>query len=115
LSQRTKVAIMCLRSWLWLMCVIAFLLNMELAYVRNSFFVEYGARVASDFDDGHQCFGGNEAYIIASGLHGLRLCDIMTQGLIGLIEYSYHQDIPSFSEAHLQRTLGFSVLGSKQF
>jgi hypothetical protein len=33
-------------------------------------------------------------------------CDILTQGLIGLIEYSYHQGIPSFSEAHLQRTLG---------
>jgi hypothetical protein len=26
-------------------------------------------------------------------------CDIMSQGLIGLIEYSYHQDIPSFWEA----------------
>jgi hypothetical protein len=28
-------------------------------------------------------------------------CDILTQGLIELIEYSYHQDIPSFSEAQL--------------
>jgi hypothetical protein len=28
-------------------------------------------------------------------------CDILTQGLIGLIEYSYHQGIPSFLEAHL--------------
>jgi hypothetical protein len=26
-------------------------------------------------------------------------CDILTQHLIGLIEYSYHQGIPSFSEA----------------
>jgi hypothetical protein len=26
-------------------------------------------------------------------------CDIVAQGLIGLIEYSYHQGIPSFSEA----------------
>jgi hypothetical protein len=26
-------------------------------------------------------------------------CDILAQGLIGLIEYSYHQDIPSFLEA----------------
>jgi hypothetical protein len=25
--------------------------------------------------------------------------DILTQGLIGLIEYSYHQGIPSFPEA----------------
>jgi hypothetical protein len=33
-------------------------------------------------------------------------CDILTQGLIGLIEYSYHQDIPSFPEAQLKRTLG---------
>jgi hypothetical protein len=23
-------------------------------------------------------------------------CDLLTQGLIGLIEYSYHQGIPSF-------------------
>jgi hypothetical protein len=28
-------------------------------------------------------------------------CDILAQGLIGLIEYSYHQCIPSFLEAHL--------------
>jgi hypothetical protein len=28
-------------------------------------------------------------------------CDILTQGLIGLIEYSYHQGIPSFPKAHL--------------
>jgi hypothetical protein len=42
-------------------------------------------------------------------------CDILTQGLIGLIEYSNHQGTPSFPEAHLQRTLGLSVLGSEQF
>jgi hypothetical protein len=42
-------------------------------------------------------------------------CDILTQDLIGLIEYSYHQGIPSFPEGHLQRTLGLSVLGPKQF
>jgi hypothetical protein len=28
-------------------------------------------------------------------------CDILTKGLIGFIEYSYHQDIPSFSKAKL--------------
>jgi hypothetical protein len=28
-------------------------------------------------------------------------CDILAQGLIGLIEYSYHQGIASFLEAHL--------------
>jgi hypothetical protein len=44
LNQRTKVAIMRLRSWLWLMW-------------HNSLFVEYVASVASDFDDGDQCFG----------------------------------------------------------
>jgi hypothetical protein len=33
-------------------------------------------------------------------------CDILTQGLIGFIEYSNHQDIPSFSEVQLKRTLG---------
>jgi hypothetical protein len=42
-------------------------------------------------------------------------CDILTQDLIGLIEYSYHQDIPSFLEVHLQRTLVLSVFGSEQF
>jgi hypothetical protein len=33
-------------------------------------------------------------------------CDILTHGLIGFIEYSYHQGIPSFSEAHLQKNSG---------
>jgi hypothetical protein len=42
-------------------------------------------------------------------------CDILTQGLIGLIEYSYHQGIPSILEAHLQRTPGLSVLALEQF
>jgi hypothetical protein len=42
-------------------------------------------------------------------------CGILTQGLIELIEYSYHQGIPSFLKAHLQRTPELSVLGSNQF
>jgi hypothetical protein len=42
-------------------------------------------------------------------------CDILAQGFIGLIEYSYNQGIPSFLEAHLQRTLGLSVFGPEQF
>jgi hypothetical protein len=42
-------------------------------------------------------------------------CDILTQCLIGLIEYPYHQGIPSFLKAYLQRTLGLSVLGLEQF
>jgi hypothetical protein len=42
---------------------------------------------------------------INNGYNGVS-CDILTQGLIGLIEYSYHQGIPSFLEAQLQRTLG---------
>jgi hypothetical protein len=50
----------------------------------------------------------------ASLLRGVD-CDILTQGLIGLIEYSYHQDIPSFLKVHLQRTLGLNVLGPEQF
>jgi hypothetical protein len=32
-----------------------------------------------------------------------------------LIEYSYHQGIPSFPKAHLQRTLGLSVFDLEQF
>jgi hypothetical protein len=42
-------------------------------------------------------------------------CDILAQGLIGLIEYSYHHGIPSFPKAHLQRTVGLSVLDPEQF
>jgi hypothetical protein len=41
--------------------------------------------------------------------------DIPAQGLIRLIEYSYHQGIPSFPEAHLQITPGLSVLAPEQF
>jgi hypothetical protein len=41
--------------------------------------------------------------------------DILTQCLIWLIEYSYHQSIPSFLEAHLQKTPGLSMLGPEQF
>jgi hypothetical protein len=39
-------------------------------------------------------------------------CDILAQGLIGLIEYSYHQGIPYFLEAQLKRTMRLSVLDS---
>jgi hypothetical protein len=41
-------------------------------------------------------------------------CDILAQGLIGLIEYSYQQGT-SFLEAYLKRTSRLSVLGSEQF
>jgi hypothetical protein len=36
-------------------------------------------------------------------------CDILTQGLIGWIEYSYHEGIPSFLKAQLERTPGLNV------
>jgi hypothetical protein len=39
------------------------------------------------------------------------LCDILAQGLIGLIEYSYQQGASSFSEVYLEKTSGLSVLG----
>jgi hypothetical protein len=42
-------------------------------------------------------------------------CDILTQDLIGLIEYSYHQGIHSFLKVHLQRTLGLNMLDLEQF
>jgi hypothetical protein len=42
-------------------------------------------------------------------------CDMFTPGLIGLIEYSYHQGLPSFLKAHLQRTLRLSMLGPEKF
>jgi hypothetical protein len=42
-------------------------------------------------------------------------CGILTQSLIGLIEYSYHQGIPSFLEAQLKRTPRLSMLDPEQF
>ena len=42
-------------------------------------------------------------------------CDILAQGSIGLIGYSYQQGIPSFPEAHSKRTPRLSVLGPEQF
>jgi hypothetical protein len=41
--------------------------------------------------------------------------DILAQGLIELIEYSYQQGASSFSEAYLKRTSRLSVLGLEQF
>jgi hypothetical protein len=41
--------------------------------------------------------------------------DILTQGLIELIEYSYQQGASSFSEVYLERTSRLSVLGLEQF
>jgi hypothetical protein len=37
--------------------------------------------------------------------------DILVQGLIELIEYSYQQDVSSFSEAYLERTSKLSGFG----
>ena len=42
-------------------------------------------------------------------------CDILAQGLIGLIEYSYQHGMPSFPEAHSQRTPRLSMLGLEQY
>jgi hypothetical protein len=41
--------------------------------------------------------------------------DILTQGLIELIEYSFQHDASSFSEAYLERTSKLSVLGLEKF
>jgi hypothetical protein len=41
--------------------------------------------------------------------------DILAQGLIELIEYSYQQGASSFSEAYLERTSKLSVLALEQF
>jgi hypothetical protein len=41
--------------------------------------------------------------------------DILAQGLIELIEYSYQQGASSFSEAYLERTSKLSVIGLEQF
>jgi hypothetical protein len=37
------------------------------------------------------------------------------KALIGLLEYSYNQDIPSFHKVQLQRISGLSMLGPEQF
>jgi hypothetical protein len=41
-------------------------------------------------------------------------CDILAQGLIELIEYSYQQGVSSFLEAYLKRTNMLGMLGLKQ-
>jgi hypothetical protein len=41
--------------------------------------------------------------------------DILAQGLIELIEYSYQQGASSFLEAYVERTSKLSVLGLEQF
>jgi hypothetical protein len=41
--------------------------------------------------------------------------DILVQGLIKLIVYSYQQGASSFSEAYLKRTSKLSVFGLEQF
>jgi hypothetical protein len=52
-----KVAIMHLHSWLRLTW-------------SNSLFVEYGASVASNFDDGYQCFVGMKLILFLRGYMG---------------------------------------------
>jgi hypothetical protein len=41
--------------------------------------------------------------------------DILAQGLIELIEYSYQQGASSFLEAYLERTSKLRVLGLEEF
>ncbi len=51
-----------------------------------------------------RCEHRKEAHIKQSRHLSTIVCDILTQGLIRLIEYWYHQGIPSFLKSHLQRT-----------
>jgi hypothetical protein len=53
---------------------------------------------------------GMDCYILA-----LVDGDILAQGLIELIEYSYQQGASSFLEAYLERTFKLSVLDLEQF
>jgi hypothetical protein len=53
--------------------------------------------------------------LLCSIIKGKERCNIPSQGLTGLIRYSYQQVATSFLEAHLQRTLRLSVLGLEQF
>jgi hypothetical protein len=45
----------------------------------------------------------------------LAFCNILAQGLTGLIGYSYQQVATSFPEAHLERTPKLSVLGLERW
>jgi hypothetical protein len=49
------------------------------------------------------------------GRNPRQLCNILAQGLTGLIGYSYQQVATSFPEAHLERTLKLSVLGLERW
>jgi hypothetical protein len=55
---------------------------------------------------GHQSSKGVDYDILA-----LMDGDILAQGLIELIEYSYQQGAPSFSEVYLEKTSKLGVLG----
>jgi hypothetical protein len=61
------------------------------------------------------CFASNHKNNIEMAQGHISLSDILAQGLIKLIEYSYQQDASSFLEAYLERTSRLSVLGSEQF
>jgi hypothetical protein len=76
-------------------------------------------------------FGGTRyGMYVANLMYGMRMLildihtwprgDVPSLGLtdilaVGLIEYSYHQCIPSFLEPQPQRNLGLTVLGPEQF
>ena len=51
------------------------------------------------------------AYVRLCACACVILCEILAQGLIGLIGYLYQQVATSFPEAHLDRTQMLSVLG----
>jgi hypothetical protein len=61
-------------------------------------------------DDTDGCLLWSKCDILALG-NG----DILAQGLMELVEYSYQQGASSFSEAYLERTIKLSVLGLEQF
>ena len=49
-------------------------------------------------------------------LQPMQGCDILSHGLIGLIEYPYQQQLATyFPEAHLKKTSRLSVLGLERF
>jgi hypothetical protein len=76
--------------------------------------IAYPSQSLSRTNQGHSTYE-KECLAILLAIDKWRSCDILTQDLIGLIEYSYHQGIPSFLKVHMQRTLGLSVLGPEQF
>jgi hypothetical protein len=67
---------------------------------------EDGWSTGKSFSGAHEWGQSAKKWLVLVCGASLDICDILAQGLIGLIGYSYKQGIHYFPEAHLKRTLG---------